>query len=600
MTETNDPKKTEKSFQRLIEIGIALSAERDHNRLLEIILVEAMKLCSADGGSLYLKTTDDALKFGIMRTNSLGIAMGGATGRDITFPPLRMYDEATGEENHKNVATHVALTGETVNIPDAYKAEGFDFSGTRKFDEGNNYRSTSFLSVPMKNRKGEVIGVLQLLNAQNEAKTKAIPFSGDIQPLIEALASQAAVALDNQQLMEAQKNLFDSFIELIAGTIDAKSSYTGGHCQRVPILSRMLAEVANESTEEPFKDFTLTDDDRYELQIASLLHDCGKVTTPEYVVDKATKLETIFDRIHEIRGRFEILKRDAEIDYYKALAEGNGDHAGLRKELDGKLAKKLTELDDDFAFIAECNIGGEFMADEKIERVKEIAARTWTRTLDDRIGVSHEELKRMNRVPPRDLPCTEPLLADKEEHIFPHDSVPETPECNPYGFKMNVPEYEYNRGEIYNLCIARGTLTAEERYKINHHIVQTIMMLGQLPFPNNLKRVPEYAGSHHETMIGTGYPRKLEKKDMSLPARIMAVADIFEALTACDRPYRKAKTLSESIRILSAMKKDRHVDPDLFDLFLKSGVYREYAEKYLMADQIDEVDISQYLDGGKS
>ena len=445
MTDTDAPKKTAGSFKRLIEIGIALSAERDHNRLLETILVEAMDLCNADGGSLYLRTADDTLRFEIMRTDSLGIAMGGTTGREIPFPPLRMHDETTGEENHKNIATHVALSGETVNIPDAYEAEGFDFSGTRKFDEGNNYRSTSFLSVPMKNHEGEVIGVLQLLNAQNEAETQAIPFSGDIQPLIEALASQAAVALDNQQLMEAQKNLLDSFIELIAGTIDAKSPYTGGHCQRVPVLSRMLAEAADKSSEEPFEDFTLTDDDRYELQTASLLHDCGKVTTPEYVVDKATKLETIFDRIHEIRGRFEILKRDAEIDYYKALSQGNGDREALKKELDGKLAKKLAEIDDDFAFIAECNIGGEFMADEKIERVKKIAARTWTRTLDDRIGVSHEELKRMDRTPPRELPCLEPLLADREEHIFPHDQAAETPKCDYYGFKMEVPEYKYNR-----------------------------------------------------------------------------------------------------------------------------------------------------------
>jgi HD-GYP domain-containing protein (c-di-GMP phosphodiesterase class II) len=598
MTGNSDPQRTApetaKSFQRLIEIGIALSAERDHNRLLETILVEAMDLCNADGGSLYLKTAEDMLRFEIMRTTSLGIAMGGTTGRFIPFPPLRMYDEASGKANHKNVSTHVALTGETVNIPDAYEAEGFDFSGTRKFDKGSNYRSTSFLSVPMKNHEGEVIGVLQLLNAQNEAKTKAIPFSGDIQPLIEALASQAAVALDNQQLLAAQKNLLDSFIELIAGAIDAKSPYTGGHCQRVPELARMLAEAADGSSEGPFKDFTLTDDDRYELQIASLLHDCGKVTTPEYVVDKATKLETINDRIHEVRGRFEILKRDAEIDYYKALAEGNGDREALEKEMDGKLA----ELDDDFAFIAECNIGGEFMADEKIERVKKIATRTWTRTLDDRIGVSVEEFKRMNRTPPREIPCSEPLLADKDEHIFFRDPVPETMESDPHCFNMNVPEYKYNRGEVYNLCIAKGTLTAEERYKINHHIVQTIMMLEQLPFPKNLSRVAEYAGGHHETMIGTGYPRKLEKNDMSLPARIMAVADIFEALTACDRPYKKAKTLSESIRILNFMKKDRHVDPDLFALFLKSGVYRDYAEKFLMAEQIDEVDIAQYLDGG--
>ena len=150
-------------------------------------------------------------------------------------------------------------------------------------------------------------------------------------------------------------------------------------------------------------------------------------------------------------------------------------------------------------------------------------------------------------------------------------------------------------GEVYNLCIGRGTLTAEERFKINDHMVQTIIMLEQLPFPKHLKRVPEYAGGHHETMIGTGYPRRLTKADMSIPARAMAIADIFEALTAADRPYKKAKTLSESLRIMSFMKKDEHIDPDLFALFLETGVFSEYAEQYLLPEQIDEVDIDQYL-----
>ncbi|MEE8393392.1 MAG: HD domain-containing phosphohydrolase [Rhodospirillales bacterium] len=582
-----------RSFARLINIGIALSVERNHDRLMEMILSEAMDICSADGGALYLLEDGKHLKFEILRTTSLNKAEGGTTGREITFPPLPLHDPESGEPNHQNVCTHVALSGQSVNIPDAYESEEFDFSGTKKFDQGTGYRSKSFLTVPLKNHDGDVIGVLQLLNAQDRETGEVIPFSKTVQPLVDALSSQAAVALDNQLLLEAQKNLLDSFIELIAGAIDAKSPYTGGHCQRVPELSMMLADAACESDALPFKDFDLTEEERYELNIASLLHDCGKVTTPEFVVDKATKLETIHDRIHEVRMRFEVLKRDAVIESLEAKLKGEREAGQIEQEL----AERLAKLDEEFAFIAEANIGGEFMAPERVEQVKEIANRTWQRTMDDRLGVSHEDLKRMERTPRKDLPATENLLFDKEEHIFPREPDPRYQDGNKFGFKVDVPEHLYNRGEIYNLSIPRGTLTVEDHFKIKDHIMQTIMMLEQLPFPKHLERVPEYSGGHHETMINTGYPKKLGKDDMTIPARIMAVADIFEALTAADRPYKKAKKLSESIKILSFMKKDEHIDPDVFELFLKSGVYKKYAEKFLLPKQIDDVDIEQYLSG---
>ena len=586
-------KKEVSSFERLIEVGISLSAERDTNRLMETILLEAKGLSNADGGTLYLKTEDDTLKFEIVRTDSLKIAMGGTTGKEITFPSVALYDPETGKENKSNVASCAALTGESINIPDAYDSKDFDFTGTRKFDEGTGYRSKSFLTVPMKNSMDEIIGVLQLLNAQDRETGEVIPFGGDIQPLIEALASQAAVALDNKQLLDAQKLLLDSFIELIASAIDAKSSYAGGHCQRVPELTKMLAQAACDAKEGPFADFDLTEDEWYELHISAWLHDCGKVTTPEYVVDKATKLETIYDRIHEIRTRFEVVKREAEIEYLKAVAEGNGDAKKLRAELDDRLAK----LDDDFAFIAESNIGGEFMAPERIERVKEIANNKWTRTLDDRIGLSQEEKKRKDRTPAPELPIVENLLSDRDDHIVYREDEPVAAKDDKFGFKLDVPERKFNFGEIYNLCIARGTLTEEERFKINDHIVQTIVMLGQLPFPEHLKRVPEYAGGHHEKMDGTGYPKKLNKDQMSIPARIMAIADIFEALTAADRPYKTPKTLSDSVKIMSFMKKDAHIDEDLFKLFLTSGVYKDYADRFLDDEQNDDVDINEYLNG---
>jgi|TARA_B100000315_G_scaffold213930_1_gene212138 HD-GYP domain-containing protein (c-di-GMP phosphodiesterase class II) len=581
------------SLEKLIQIGLALSAEKDTDSLMERILLEAKDMGNADGGTLYIRTDDDTLKFQIVRTDSLDFKMGGTSGNEITedkFPPQQMYID--GEPNHKGVVSLAALTGETVRIDDAYETEEYDFSGAKKMDEGTGYRSTSFLAVPLKNHQEHVIGVLQLLNALDPDSGEIIPFSEEIQPLIEALASQAAVAYENQQLLDAQVHLLDSFIELMATAVDAKSHYTGGHCVRVPLLTEMLSEAACKETRGPFADYDLNDDERYELHIAAWLHDCGKVTTPEYVVDKATKLETITDRIHEIRMRFEVVKREAIIEYQQALLDGTGDEEALKKELDDRLAK----LDDDFVFLTECNLGGEFMAPDKIARVEEIAKIEWTRTLNDRLGIADEELRRKERVGPVELPVKENLLSDRQDHIVDQDSVIHAADpSNPYGFKLTVPEHKYNLGEVYNLCIQKGTLTIEEHFKIKDHIVQTIVMLQQLPFPKHLDRVPEYAGGHHEKMDGTGYPKCLDKSEMPLPARIMAIADIFEALTAADRPYKPPKTLSESIQIMSYMVKDEHIDDELFRLFLESGVYKEYAEEFLSASQIDEVDVAQYL-----
>jgi HD-GYP domain-containing protein (c-di-GMP phosphodiesterase class II) len=522
-------------FKQIIDLGIALSAERNHERLLESILLGAKDITNADGGTIYLRTEDDRLAFAIIRNDTLGIAMGGTTGKSIPFPALRMYREEDGQPNHNNVATYVALTGTTTNIADAYNAANFDFSGTKAFDQKTGYRSKSFLTVPLKNHKGDVIGVVQLINSRIRNTAEVIPFDAELVPPIESLASQAAVALDNQQLIQAQKNLFDSFMTMMARAVDAKSAYTGGHCQRVPVLTEMLAEAACAEAEGPFAEFQLNEDEWYELQTAGGLHDVGKVTTPVHIMDKATKLEQICDRINDVKTRFELLKRDAEIAFYKQVGASAGDRAVLESELH----ERLDKITKDYAFIAECNIGGEFMADEKIARVKEIAQQQIT--LDGK---------------------AQPLLDDDE---------------------------------VMNLSIRRGTLNDADRKIINDHIVLTIQMLESLPFPKQMRRVPEIAGGHHEKMDGTGYPKGLKRDQMSVPARMMGIADIFEALTAADRPYKKPKTLSESIKIMSFMKKDQHIDPELFDLFLRSGIYKKYAERFLLPEQIDEVDISPYL-----
>jgi HD-GYP domain-containing protein (c-di-GMP phosphodiesterase class II) len=439
-------------------------------------------------------------------------------------------------------------------------------------------------AIPLLDRARDRVGVLALFQPGTERPSAAqLAF-------VEALSGTAAVAIETQRLLEARKALLDAFIRLVAGAIDAKSPYTGGHCERVPELTLMLARAACDAKDGPYADFGLSDEEWEAVQIASWLHDCGKVTTPEYVVDKATKLETIYDRVHEVRMRFEVLKRDAEIACWKRVAEG-GDRAAAAAALE----RERATLDEEFAFVAGCNEGGEFMDPAKVERLHAIARRTWLRTLDDRIGISHEEKARKDRTPAPALPVEEPLLADRPEHVIARTPGDAMPADNSWGFRLQVPEHQYNRGELYNLAIARGTLTEEERYVINHHIVQTIIMLSQLPFPKHLRNVPEIAGGHHEKMDGTGYPKRLHASEMSPVARMMAIADIFEALTAADRPYKKAKKLSEALKIMSFMKRDRHVDPDLFDLFLTSGVFRRYAERFLRPEQIDEVDIAPYL-----
>jgi HD-GYP domain-containing protein (c-di-GMP phosphodiesterase class II) len=524
-------------LEQLNAIGASLSAERNIDRLLEAILTAAKTITRADGGTLYRLTEDKALRFEIVRTSSLSYYLGGTSGNPVPFYPIQLHKD--GKPNHGMVAAYAALTGETVNIADAYAADGFDFSGTRAFDSKTGYRSKSFLTVPMRNHDNEIIGVLQLINAQDPGSGEIVPFSASDQHLAESLASQAAIALTNRMLINQLEQLFESFIKLINSAIDEKSPYTGGHCQRVPVLTMLLAEAADAAREGPLSDFRMDDKDRYELKIAGLLHDCGKVTTPVHVVDKATKLETIYDRIHLIDTRFEVLKREVELESLRrksALLE-SGKLMEANEE-DRRLRARLRALDDDRKFLHACNVGGERMRDADIQRVQRIAEYRWR-------DVTGHEAK---------------FLTDDE---------------------------------VRNLTIRSGTLTDEERKIINHHIVATIRMLEALPWPKHLTRVPEYAGGHHERMDGKGYPKGLTREQMSVQARCMGIADIFEALTAKDRPYKKGKTLSESLEILGRMRLNHHIDPDLFDIFVRDKVYRRYAEMFLDPEQIDVVDESR-------
>jgi len=523
-------------LEQLNAIGASLSKERDITRLLESILIAAKTITHADGGTLYRMTPDaQALRFEILRTDSLHIAMGGSSGKPINFPNLPLYD-ATGKSNDSLVAAYAAIHNQTVNIADAYTEPNFDFSGTRRFDERTGYRSQSFLTVPMKDHEGDVIGVLQLLNAKHPTSGAVVPFSSADQSLAESLASQAAIAITNRNLMTQLEELFESFVNLINLAIDEKSPYTGGHCQRVPTLTMMLAEAVNDTQDGPLAGFTMDARDHYELKIAGLLHDCGKVTTPVHVVDKSTKLQTLFDRIDLVDTRFEVLKRDLEIaTLLEQLALRDQKNGAAESSLWLTCRSKITALESDREFLRAANKGGEFMTEASLKRVHDIGSqRTWR--------------------------------------------------------NVNGVEADFlNANEIENLSIRAGTLTAAERETINHHIVATIKMLEQLPWPKHLRNVPEYAGGHHERMDGKGYPKGLTRDQMSVQARVMGIADIFEALTASDRPYKEGMKLSKAMGIMNNFRTGGHIDPDLFDVFVNKGVYKRYAEQFLPAAQIDTV-----------
>ena len=519
-------------IEKLAEIGIALSAEKDTPRLMEMILLGAKAITNADAGTLYSVTEDGHIAMEILRTDSLNFAMGGATGAPVPFPPIPLRDSA-GLPNRRMVVTYAVHEDTPVNIPDAYDAEGFDFSGTRDFDRRTGYRSRSFLTVPMKNHEGDIIGVLQLINAQDEDTGAVIPFSDEAERFTRALASQAAIALTNKRLIGDLQNLFKSFIHLIAEAIDEKSPHTGQHCRRVPVITMLLAEAAAAANDGPFRDFQLSDEDRFELEVAAWLHDCGKITTPDHVMDKATKLETRFDRIALVEARFEVLRRDAEIALLRRRLEAGNDARAIA-EADAEYATTCARLADERVFLRGVNLGGEFLSEAAQARVKAIAQQGFT-TFD---GDSAR------------------LLTDEE---------------------------------TYNLCVSRGTLNPTERQIINNHIVATQKMLEALPFPKQLRRVPEYAGSHHERVDGRGYPHGLTGAQMSVQARIMAIADVFEALTASDRPYKPGKPLSETLAILADMARDGHIDADLFALFVRARVHLRYAEQYLNPAQIDAI-----------
>ncbi len=529
-----------KHIMQLTRIGLALSAEKNIKKLLEVIVDYARDLSRADAGTLYILDDDkEHLRFEIMQNDTMKTRMGGTSGVEISLPKVPLHSD--GKPNYSNVSSYTALTGETVNIPDVYKAKEFDFTGPREYDAATGYRSKSMLVIPMKNHENNIIGVLQLLNSKIPETGEVVAFSKDYVDLVASLASQAAVALTNTQLIQDLKNLFYAFIKSIATAIDEKSPYTGGHINRVVDLTMMIAEEINKTDHGPFKDVIFNEDEIEELRLAAWMHDVGKITTPENVIDKSTRLQAIFDRENLIETRFQMIFKSIENEYLQRkiefLQNGISDESKM-KIMGQELADKIRDLGEELKFIKACNNPGEFMSDEKIDRIKKIA---------------------------------------KKNYVSPDGEHPYLTE-----------------DEVENLCIQKGSLTDKERNIIENHAGITLKILNELPFPAKLANVPEFASSHHEKLDGSGYPRGLSEKELSLQSRIMAIADVFEALTAKDRPYKEPMKLSQAVGIMEFMKQDKHIDADIYDLFLESRLFYKYAKKQIAPEQIDELEIGNF------
>lgn len=500
---------------QLVKIGLGLSSEKNIDRLLEKIVREARNFTHADGGTLYIKADErEELDFAIVQNDSLRVFMGGS-GEVISWPsvPLRLEDN---QENHRNVSAHCALTGEPVNISEVYDAEGFDFQGTRDFDASTGYRSHSMLVIPLRDHEDEVIGVLQLLNAKDRETGAVVSFPEHEVGMVMSLASQAAIALTKMRLVRGLENLLDAFVRTIGDAIDEKSPYTAGHVFRVANLTEQIALEVNRATTGKFAPISFSADELAEIRMAAWLHDVGKITTPEHLMDKATKLHSIFDRIELIRLRVEISRLNDEV----ARLENEPCSRKETRPLAPPVARE-EEWQEIINFLDAINLGGEGLSAASIEKVQRLAGITY--------AMCGMEL---------------PLLAPDE---------------------------------VENLCVQKGTLTEAERRVMNHHVEMSIRMLEGLPFPKKLRNVPVYAGMHHEKLNGGGYPRGLENGAIPLPARMLALADVLEALTAADRPYKQGKMLSEAMTILEGMVGRGDLDGDLCDLVVDSGLIGRFA-----------------------
>lgn len=522
------------NLHHFIDISVRLTTEKDSSKLLDDILQVIMSIANSDAGTIYSITDNKQLKFETVINESLDLYLGGRLGKPVDFPNIDLFID--GKENKTAIVAHAVNSGEVINIPDVYAALPFDMSAARAMDARTGYRTQSMLTIPLKDHADDIIGVIQLINVKDDENNN-IPFSEELVTLVRSFASLGAISLTNSALIKDMEELFATFAEAIAMAIDEKSPHTGGHCKRVPALTLMLADAVHLIDKGPLATFKMSDAERHELDIAGWLHDCGKIATPDHVMEKSTKLETIFDRIKFIDAKFEIISRDLKIAYQQKIISAMKKNKPIEVlQFERLLDTELKQLALDRALLQRVNVGGEFLGEEEQAHIQRISTQY-------QLKINGEKI---------------PLLSDNE---------------------------------VENLMIRRGTLTQGERDIMKRHMDITKNILDILPFPKHLSNVSEYALGHHEKLDGTGYPRGLTKEQMSVPARLMAIADIFEALSAVDRPYKKAKPVSECLHILGSMVNQNHLDADIFAVFIESEVYKHYINEYAKPEQLDEVDL---------
>lgn len=548
----------------LLSLNTFIATHSDFGDIIEKVMQIAAKTAVADGYFFYEITPEKYMTLVYSDVKSLSKRLNGLD--NALFYETKSLSEIR-QKAVKRPAELCALGHEIINAENVYHNRTIDTTFIRGFDEKYGYSTVSTLVIPLVNRKGTVVGVAQFINALDH-NGRVIGFSQEIQHAVVSICRMLTLTLERKGLREAYSSLLESVIDVLARAIDAKSPYTNSHCQKVPIIARLLALAAVQEDEGPLKDFEMDEDEWYALHIASWLHDCGKVTTPEYLVDKGSKLETINNRIHEIRNRFEILRRDAHINYLQKRLNNTDTKENLQLEF----AQKVRKLEDDFAFIAACNVGDQELADADLQRLDRLSQKTFTRYFNRMLGLSWVESNAVK--------YPEELMRPGVEHLIQDTEI--------------RPESEFSQAELYNLKTRKGTINAEEREKINDHVKVTVSMLKALHFSQEFQNVIEYAGCHHERVDGTGYPNRLKGEEMSVPAKIMAIADVFEALTTADKPYKKPKKLSEVLRIMQEMKNSGHIDPDLYSVLINRGVYQEYAEGYMRPEQIDNINIENY------
>jgi len=527
---------------QLTRIGQALSSETDLNKIFDMILDEGISFTKADAATIY-KVSDDNkfLEFEIVYNATMDMRQGGSGG-PVGWPAVPLFDDE-GDPKLNHIVTSVYHTGKALSFDDVYEAEGFDVSGTIATDKRTNYRCKSMLTIPLKDHEETVLGVIQFINAMN-GENDIVSFNDEHIAMLTSLASQAAIALSNRHLIDSLENLLMEFMRSIATAIEKKSKYSSAHITRVAELTDIIAAKINDCKSGPLSEVSFSEIELKELSMAGWMHDIGKIITPEFVMDKSTKLERIIDGIELVKERFDKL---ITLFKYLKLKLSEKDYKDFTiKTFDREDIEDVTLfLTGERDFIIKLNAGGEFVPDELIERMVALAD----------IDFEYEGQRF--------------FILDEEDKK--------------------------------NLHIRRGTLNPDELEVMRAHVSVTWDMLSELTFPKKYQNVAFYAATHHETLNGKGYPKGLDESQLPIQSRIIAIADIFEALTSADRPYKTPKTLSESATIMGFMAKDGHLDKDLLDFFLDTGIHLEFARIHMDEQYIDDVDIdaikSKYRSG---